>query len=294
MHKYRHWLQAAWMALTNSYATGFVQGKIFRGETKAVCVPGLNCYSCPGARGACPIGSLQAVLDSREFTVSCYVLGFIMLFGVTMGRLVCGFLCPFGFVQDMLYKIPLGKKRKNLPGHRWLKYLKYVVLVVLVLLLPSLPTNLSGGGDPWFCKWVCPSGTLMGGIPLVLTNEGLRGAVGALFTWKMALLLIILALSVLWYRPFCKYLCPLGALYGICNPIALYGFRVDEKKCTRCGQCQTACGMGLAVYKTPNSAECIRCGDCRAVCPTGAISLKSVSRKAARAQKNAACDADPD
>lgn len=287
LHRFRHWIQAVWTVLTNGYIAGFLQGKIFRGNTKALCVPGLNCYSCPGALGSCPIGSLQAVLDSRDFVLSAYVTGFLLLFGVTLGRFVCGFLCPFGFVQDLLYKIPLFKrsKKKNMPGHRFLKYGKYVVLVVLVLLLPSIPTNAAGGGDPWFCKWLCPSGTLMGGVPLLLMNEGLRDAVGALFTWKMALLVIILLASVKWYRPFCKYLCPLGALYGLCNPIALYGLAVDDKKCIHCGKCKQVCGMDIPVYDTPNSPECIRCGNCKAACPTGAICSRMQAEKAGKAGK---------
>ena len=69
----RLWFQAAWFAVTNGYAKGFLEGKIYKGQIKYVCVPGLNCYSCPGALGSCPIGSLQAVLDSGKFRVSCYV-----------------------------------------------------------------------------------------------------------------------------------------------------------------------------------------------------------------------------
>ena len=60
--KYRTWIQAAWFALTNGYLRGYATGKIYTSNTKVLCVPGLNCYSCPGAMGACPIGSLQAVL----------------------------------------------------------------------------------------------------------------------------------------------------------------------------------------------------------------------------------------
>ena len=58
-------VQLCWMALTNGYAAGFAKGTIYKGELKRVCVPGLNCYSCPGALGSCPIGSLQAVLGDR-------------------------------------------------------------------------------------------------------------------------------------------------------------------------------------------------------------------------------------
>lgn len=272
---YRHWFQAAWFALTNGYAVGFLEKKIYRGKSKLLCVPGLNCYSCPGALGSCPIGSLQAVLDSGKFGFSCYIFGFLLLFGSFFGRFVCGWLCPFGLFQDLLYKIPLGKKKKNMPGHKYLTYLRYVILVLFVILLPMAVTGITGVGEPWFCKYICPSGTLMGGIPLVVLNPVLRSAIGWLFTWKAFLLIITILLSVKYYRPFCKYICPLGAVYGLFNPIALYRFQVDADKCISCGACKRSCGMDISVWQKPNSPDCIRCGDCRKACPTGAITSTS-------------------
>lgn len=268
----RHWVQAGWFALTNGYAAGFIQGRIYTGKSKMLCVPGLNCYSCPGALGACPIGALQAVLTSQQFAFSAYVLGLLMAFGTVLGRLVCGWLCPFGWVQDLLYKIPFPKKRKNLPGHRVLRWGKFVVLAVLVILLPALVAGPGDVGDPWFCKYLCPSGTLLGGLPLLAKNPMLRGAAGWLFGWKGLILAVVVILSLKYYRPFCKYLCPLGAAYGAFHPISLYRLEVDMGKCIRCGACQKACGMDIPVWEQPNSVECIRCGDCKRVCPVGAIS----------------------
>ena len=98
----RHGIQALWAFLTNSRVSGFVTGKIYTGNLKHACVPGLNCYSCPGATGACPIGSLQAVIGSWNFKMAYYVIGFLIFVGALLGRLVCGFLCPFGLIQDLL------------------------------------------------------------------------------------------------------------------------------------------------------------------------------------------------
>ena len=198
--RFRLLVQAAWFAVTNGYAAGFLEKRIYTGKLKRLCVPGLNCYSCPGALASCPIGSLQAVLSSSEFTFSCYVLGFLMLFGTVLGRLVCGWLCPFGLFQDLLHKIPFPGKRKNLPGHRFLRQLKYVILVLFVILLPSAVAGITGNGEPWFCKYICPSGTLMGGIPLALGNPLLRSAIGTLFSWKMFLLILTVAGGILIYQ----------------------------------------------------------------------------------------------
>ena len=270
-NKLRGWVQGAWTIVTNGYLVGFVKGRIWQGDSKAVCVPGLNCYSCPGAFGACPIGSLQAELAAREVKFPLYVTGFLLAFGALFGRFVCGFLCPFGWVQDLLYKIP-GRKITTFKGDRLLRYLKYVVLAVLVVTLPALVKNAAGVGTPWFCKWVCPSGTLFAGIPLLLANPNLRAVVGFIFSWKMAILILILGLSVFLYRPFCKYLCPLGATYALFNKASFYRLKLDENACTHCGTCKRACKMGVDPSKTPDDMECIRCGDCVKNCPTKALS----------------------
>lgn len=272
-------VQFCFTALTNGYAAGFVRGNIWKGRSKLVCLPGLNCYSCPGALGACPIGSFQAVLADRNYMFAFYVAGFLMLVGAVLGRVVCGWLCPFGLVQDLLHKIPFPRKLKKLPGDRWLRYLKYVILAGFVVLLPLTVLDLVGQGQPWFCKYICPSGTLFGGVPLIAANPALRGALGWLFTWKAAILAVLILLSVGVYRPFCRYLCPLGAVYGLFNPIALHRFRIDGDKCTSCGRCQTACKLDIPVWQTPNSPECIRCGDCRRACPHGAICTANGRKK---------------
>lgn len=264
-------VQVCFTAVTNGYVNGFASGTIYRGTTKRLCVPGLNCYSCPGALGSCPIGSLQAVLNSRQYKFSFYIIGFLMAVGALIGRFVCGWLCPFGLFQDLLYKIPLFKKVKKLPGDRMLRFLKYIILVVFVIILPVTVVNIVGGGTPWFCKLVCPAGTLMGGIPLSIANPGIRSALGWLFSWKMFLLLSVVLLSMKVYRPFCRYVCPLGAIYGFFNPIALYRFKIEEEKCTGCGACERACPMAIDVRKTPNSFECIRCGKCLSSCQFDAL-----------------------
>lgn len=271
--KIRLIIQASFAALSNGYIKGFAHGEIFTGKTKFVCVPGMNCYSCPGALGACPIGSLQATLNAREYKISMYVVGMLVIFGTLLGRFVCGFLCPFGLIQDLLFKIPFVKKIRRLPCEKGLRTLRFVFLGVFVILLPAFVADFTGLGEPWFCKWICPVGTLEGGVPLVLLNSAMRRAAGFIFRWKLAILAVTLLSAIIIYRPFCRYVCPLGAVYGIFNKISFYRFKIDTEKCTKCGACQKICKLDIKVYEKPNSLDCIRCGDCEEACPHGAIKI---------------------
>lgn len=271
LSRFRGWVQGGAALLSNLHLPNFLKGGIYQGKGKVVCVPGLNCYSCPAASGACPIGSFQAVVGSSKFSFSYYVTGFLLLLGVLLGRFICGFLCPFGWFQELLHKIPTRKlSTKRLKP---LTYIKYAVLLLAVVLLPALITNDVGMGDPFFCKYLCPQGVLEGAIPLAAVNSGIRSALGTLFSWKLGILITVVVLSVLFYRPFCKWLCPLGAFYALMNRVSLFGMKVDKHKCVSCGKCAKACKMDVDVTKNPDHTECIRCGMCIRACPTKAVSF---------------------
>jgi len=259
------------LVLFNGYAEGFHKGKIFKGGSKAVCVPVLNCYSCPGALGACPIGSLQTALAGVKGHFPFYVLGLMMLFGILLGRVICGLLCPFGLVQDLFFKIPVPKLKIVKKIDKPARYLKYIVLLVLVFLLPAFGGPANGITPPYFCKYICPAGTLGGGIPNVLLNPEPRKVTGALFDWKMLVLASALIISTFVYRPFCRYLCPLGAFYSLFNRISFYQIYLDKDKCVACKKCENSCLMSIEITKITNSFECIRCGRCTSACPTQAI-----------------------
>ena len=267
--RFRGWIQAAATLLTNIHIPNLLKGKIYQGNVKTMCVPGLNCYSCPAATGACPIGAFQAVVGSSKFKFTYYITGFFILLGVLLGRFICGFLCPFGWFQDLLHKIP-GKKRST-AKLKPLRYLKYVILVVFVILLPAFVTNSLGMGDPFFCKYICPQGVLEGAIPLALANSGIRAALGHLFTFKFTILALFIILSILFYRPFCKWICPLGAIYSLFNKVSFLKIQVDHEKCVGCQKCSRVCKMDVNVVDTPNHPECIRFGECMKACPTDAI-----------------------
>lgn len=252
--------------LSNANIKGFFNGQIYKGPTKNLCVPGLNCYSCPGAIGACPLGSLQNALAASKTSTPAYIFGIIILFGLLLGRTICGFLCPIGLGQELLYKIKTPKLKKNRVT-RVLSYLKYVMLIVLVILVPLTI------GIPGFCEYICPAGTLEGGVGLLGNpeNEGLLSILGPLFTWKFTVLVLVVVGCIFIFRMFCRFLCPLGALYGFFSRIALLGIKLDKKKCTDCGLCINACKMDI---KRVGDHECVHCGECISVCPAKAISWK--------------------
>ena len=267
----RKWVQALWAFASNAHVQGFWQGKIYKGKLKNVCVPGLNCYSCPGALGSCPIGAMQAVEGSTKYGFSMYVLGFLVCIGLLCGRLICGWLCLFGWIQELLHKIPFKKIKVPKKLNSVLGKLKYAILLLFVIIFPIATVNEFGISTPFFCKYICPVGTLEGGIPLLIANPSLRAAAGFLFSWKMVILLAVILFSMMIFRPFCRYVCPLGAFYGLFNGISLYRYEVDSDKCTKCGVCSGACKMDITPYETPNSPECIRCGDCVKACPHHAV-----------------------
>lgn len=283
----RRIIQLASAVIGNGYIEGFAKGTIYRGKSKSVCFPGLNCYSCPGAYTSCPIGSLQAVAAGLKHQVSLYVIGFLMLIGTIGGRLVCGWLCPFGFFQELLYKIP--SKKFKLP--KMLNKLKYFFLAVFVLLLPALLTNEVGIGLPYFCKYICPAGTLEAGIPLVIKNAALRNAIGIMYYWKLGLLIVTIALSILLSRPFCRAVCPLGAIYSLFNSVSFYRMNVDGAKCTKCNICNKNCPVDIKIYENANSPECVRCGKCVDRCPAKAVKSGFISEKKGRLHNEKILDA---
>jgi len=252
----RRWVQAVSFVVMNSY---FLQT-----FTKAIPCPGLNCYACPGAIFACPIGTLQHFAATGQ--IPYYTLGVLGLLGALVGRLSCGWLCPFGWLQELMYGLRRRLRRpKWQMSERW-GWLRYVFLIVLVGLVPFLTH------EPWFSK-LCPQGTLQAGIPLVLVDADLRAQVGWLYVLKIAILLGFLVWMMSTKRPFCRFVCPLGAIWSPFNRVSTLRLTVDQETCTQCGACLRVCPVDIPVYENPDSSRCIRCMECIPVCPEASIRL---------------------
>jgi len=245
--------------LTNGYFQVIYTRVIYSGPLKSVCVPFLNCHACPTALFGCPIGMLQHFMALGQ--VPWFLIGFFIITGLIIGRAACGWLCPFGLIQDVMYKI----KSKKFFIPKPLNYLKYPVLLVLVLLLPYITY------EHWFSK-LCPYGALIAGIPWAAWNpidaefgEHVipEDGIGIWFIIKMAILAFFLIWFVFSKRPFCRVICPMGAIWALFNRISLLHFKVKES-CLECHTCARLCPMDLDVNKDVDSENCIKCLDCTA------------------------------
>ena len=234
-------VQAIATVLANGNLPGWLTGRLYRGPLKTACVPGLNCYSCPGALGACPVGSWQSAMSGVYPKFPFYVLGLLLLFALAFGRMICGWLCPFGLVQDLLHRVPVPKLGKR----SWMRPLTRFRWVMLILAGAGayLAFLVTGTGKPLFCAYICPAGMLEGALPLMALRPELFQAAGWLTAWKGAILAVFLIAMTAVYRPFCRFVCPLGLWYGFWNRLALFGVAVDESACVHCGRCASVCPM---------------------------------------------------
>jgi len=251
---------------------------IYQGPLKVICSPGLNCYSCPAATTYCPLGSLQQLLlgirfslETGNYFIGTYVIGSMGVLGAVFGRLICGWACPFGLFQELLHKIP--SRKYTVP--RLLKWCKYGFLALFVVILPLVIVDEFGLGVPWFCKFVCPAGTLEAGIPMLLLQPDLRSTIGWIFWNKFVIMAGFIFWSIVSSRPFCRTTCPLGAFYALFNRHRLIKLKFNEANCTECGACHAVCPMGIRFNETPDSGECISCMKCMSkACTYGAISVE--------------------
>ena len=264
------WLRWRWrvqLASTVALNSYFLTG------AKGVCAPALNCWACPAAITSCPLGAMQnaaglARLDPQAGGAAlAYALGAMLALGAVLGRFMCGWLCPFGWLQDLLAR--LSRRKLRLPA--WTGYLRYAFLVGLVLVVPYFTTVA------WFSK-VCPQGALQGGLLQPLLNPGLRASIGTLWYLKQVMLLGWLVAFVFLRRPFCRLMCPLGAIFGLFYRVSLWQIRVDPYRCVNCGWCEQVCPAGLDPSRhAHNSTLCLSCLECTA-CPHEAITTGPIWR----------------
>jgi len=230
-----------------------------------VCSPVFHCYACPLATFACPIGVIAQFSALHMFPF--IAVGLLMLVGILLGALICGWVCPFGLLQDLAAKIPTP--RFKIP--QWMGYFRYVVLFGAVLLIPWF----FGSEHPLFICLICPAGGLEKAVP----DMAAAGIAGNPIPWPNAIKLTIIAVFLVaiffTIRPWCRVLCPLGAIFGFFNRFSAFKMKLDDQACTNCGRCRTICKYSGTPDKDPNSDTCLRCLECTQ-CAPGALQSGTV------------------
>jgi len=230
-------------------------------QIKWICTPVLSCHSCVLSWFACPIGVFVHFAGYHTFPF--LALGIILLLGVLLGRLLCGWACPFGFLQDLLYKIP--SRKISLP--HWADNIKYFVLIIMVLLLPFI-----FGEETWysFCR-ICPASALQVSLPSLISSQFNNISVGTIV--RFAFLFIIITLAILCSRSFCRTICPIGALLAPLNYISFWTIKIPQDKCISCKRCDKICITDVEPSKriieniAPNrELDCVVCHDCKSAC----------------------------
>jgi polyferredoxin len=187
------------------------------------------------------------------------LLGILLAVAAISGSLVCGWACPFGFLQDGLAKIPTPKVR--LPG--WVGHFRYVVLVGLVLALPMILGFKGVAYDEQaisICR-LCPAGALEAGVPYSVQSV-MAGEGWLMSGFKTGILVLFIGAALFVHRPWCRIFCPLGGLLALFNRFSLFHLRFNAKECIECNLCRSRCSMGVKVDQAVNVTGCIRCLEC--------------------------------
>lgn len=262
--RWRIWVQAGFLL-------AWLDPFLLRMHT--VCGPVFHCYSCPLATFACPIGVLANF--SALHLIPYFALGTLLAVGSVFGSFVCGWACPFGFLQDLLGRIPTPKF--HLPN--WTGLFRYVVLAAMVLVIPYL----FGEEHPLFFCRLCPAGALEGAVPNTIRTAIQGSEISWPSTYKMAILGSVLGLAVFTFRPWCTLLCPLGAIYSLCNRVSLLFLRFHPDRCRDCAVCRSECSAGGRPEKRLEGMRCVRCLDCQRC---RAVTIGSVFSGTAGAHNN--------
>ena len=260
--RWRIWVQAGFLMV-------WLDPLMLRMHT--VCSPVFHCYSCPLATFACPIGILANFSAIHVFPF--LAVGTLAIVGVLLGSFICGWVCPFGFIQDLIGKIPTRKF--ELPA--WMGATRYVVLVVFVL---AIPYFYGEGNALFFCR-LCPAGALEAAVPYTASTAIAGGPIAWPTATKGIILVVMVVAMLFTWRPWCTLFCPLGAIYGICNRISFFFLKFHPSECNDCDVCRKLCNYHGQSERRGGEMSCVRCMDCT---QCSAVTLSSVFHRSRKAK----------
>lgn len=223
-------------------------------------------------------------------------LASFLLVGVFLGRALCGWACPFGFVQDLLGYVKKEHTRVSWRTHDGIIKVKYVVLAATLFVSVTLALSLAAGVGQGYERAIgvfapapfnalSPADTLFAILPKMVLDarySGLDAVVsGQPLLWiRLAIMVGILVLAVYVPRSFCRYICPHGAALALINHFSFLGLKRDPLKCTKagCRTCVEVCPMKVRILESPwkkfTDPECTYCLKCVEACTTKAIKPK--------------------
>ena len=221
-----------------------------------------------GVDALCPFGGIETLWSlvfsatylQRIAASSVVLLGIVFVSALVFRRSFCGYICPFGALQELFSRVGarlLSDHRPTLPAavDRPARLLKYVVLGVFAVWTWQAAELVMRPYDPWVAF-------------MHLGSSDLAAAIGE-FTVGFVVLGVALVGSVVYDRFFCRYLCPMGAFLAVVSRVSFFKVRRDVSSCIDCKACDKVCPVGVrpSVVETVRSPECIDCGECVNACP---------------------------
>jgi len=225
-------------------------------------------------------------------------IGLTILISIVFGRAACGWLCPFGFIQDLLRALPVKKVRVSHPTNKGLAEIKYYALLFTIVIVSlfalakiyNIRDLLRVLGDFGKAPYttLSPSSTLFGLIPVMIVERRFIElgdhvweifTLNRLFWFRIGILAFAIIISIYVPRAWCRWFCPIGAFQAIFSKYSLLGIGRKPAKCLgeKCRICERACPMNIRILDEPwqkiRNRECINCLLCKAACPEGAIRI---------------------
>ena len=271
-----------------------------------VILPVLGTLGTPTKTVLEALGTLQWMLF--ELLIPFLALTSIILFAVLVSRSLCGWACPFGFVQDLLGYVKKAHRKVSPRTHKTMVNVKYLILATTLFVSGTLAVSVAAGvGQSYkvalgedFARApfnaLSPADTLFAVLPRIVHGMPTLMETGASDIWgtvasgilsaplllwaRLAIMIGIIVLAVYIPRSWCRYFCPNGALMGLLGHFSFLGLKRDPIKCTKvgCRLCVEACPMIVPILDLPwekfNHPDCIYCLKCVEACSTKAIRPK--------------------